>query len=285
MRLIPGVNDEYPLTELQLNDVIQPGNVDTFSPTTNASQFKARIGKVRPVKVDLQFKPTQVQGLWKTYLGEIQQRASKDAYDLPFEGFLMDRIIAKAKENIRLKAMFKGIYNAAGTTPASTMDGIIKLISAAKADGSIPNSQIATLGSAISASNAVDMFEKIVDIVPSQYKQADLVCVADPLMIQYYFRDYRSSFGALPYNTVFKKNMIDGTTIELVPEPGLAGTDLVIITPRYNMTWLVDEEAKMDNIIVEKALRNINVILDFNCAPDFGIAGEMWMNDQAVYSS
>jgi hypothetical protein len=281
MQMLLG-NDEIPLSEMVIGDILQPGNKDTFAPIDNAIKFKARIGKVRPCKVDLQFKPTQIANFWKSYLGKIARSTPESPYDVPFEAFLLDQIIKKAQENLRMKAVFKGVYNAAGTTPADTMTGLLALVAAAITDLSLPAAQIST-GAAITASNAVDEVRKVIDKVYQvpAYTNMPMIMLIAPENKWYYEQDYQATFGALPYNTSFDKPAIEGTNIRFQAEPGMSGSDRLIVTPEENLFWLVDDEQRQNTLEVEKALRNLNLMMDFNAAPDFGIAELIWCNDQA----
>jgi hypothetical protein len=283
MFMIPDVIDEIPLTQLVMGDILQPGGKDAFNPTNNALQFKDRLGKVRPCKVDLQFPNSQVISIYKSYLGQVKGKQI-NPYELPFEAFFMQQIAKKAKDNLRRKAIFKGVYNAAGTAPADTMDGLLTIVTNAIAATTIPAGNIYTAGGAFTASNAVDQIEAIADIVDPLYDGDDFICLLSPTVMKYYKRDYRASFTAAPYNKDYEKQYIDGTSIELIPEIGMAGSNRVIITRRQNAFWLTGDTSAVESIIVERQLRNINVLMDFEAAPEIGIAEIVYTNDYAGIS-
>lgn len=272
-------NDEIPLTELVVGDILQPGGKDDFNPTNNALKFKARVGKVRPCKVDLTFKPTEILKFWKTYLGLIAKAKPESPYDLPFEAFIMQEVIKKLKNNLRLKAVFKGTYNAAGTAPQDTMDGLETLVKKDITANAIPDANM-IVNAPVTMTNALDTFESLAQRVIANPDVAgyNMIALCSPTLEYYYNQDYKNTHGALPYNTQFQKRVIDGTNIEILPEPGMSGSNGIIITPAENLFWLVDNEERIDSIIVEKALRNINLMMDFQAAVEYGISELIFTN-------
>lgn len=280
MQLLLG-NDEIPLAELVMGDILQPGGKDAFNPIANALRFKARIGKVRPCKVDLQLTPSKIQQFYKTWLGNKAKSTPTSPYDIPLEAFIMGKIVEKMKENLRLYAAFKGVYNPAGTAPADTMNGLWTLRAASLGTGEIPAINVVA-GAPITKANAVDQFENVAEkvITHAAYSATKMIALCSPAARYNYFRAYRTENQALPYNNGFDKLYIDGSQIEIVAEPGLQGSNGIMITPESNLFFLADDTQRMDSIIVEYALRNINILIDFQCAVDFGIGDLIWTNDQ-----
>ncbi len=271
-------NDEVVMTELVMGDLLQPGGKDTFNPT-NAGTFKARIGKVRPCKADLTFSPTLIQNLWKSYLGLIDGgRIKTDT--MPFEAFLFAKIVEKVKENLHLKAVFKGRLNSAGTNPENTMNGLVTLIELAGGNGEIPAANIAANPAAFTEANAGDQFKAVLNKVSDTYYDTPMVCIASPFAKRCYDAWYQRTNGNLPYNLEYKKTFLEGTQIELISEPGLSGTNHVIITPKDNLVWLTDNNSSLENLVVEKEKRNIHLMLDFQASADFALGQLIWTNIQ-----
>jgi len=280
MTPLADVKDEIPLTELFITEVLQPGNKDTFTPKGGAN-FKARIGKVRPGKVDLRFTPTQITTLYKSYLGQVSG-GKIDIYQFPFEAFIMTKIIERLRRDIHLRAVFTGVYNAAGTAAADIMDGLLTKVAADITAGNIPASNVLA-GAPITAVNAYDQVSALVDrvVADPEYNSVPMVMLLSPLNMRRYNQDYQTTFGALPYNNGFEQQIIDGTSIRFVVEPGLTGSNRLIVTPQENFYWLVDDQSRIDTLTVEYALRNISVMVDFNAGVEYGIAELIWTNDQA----
>jgi hypothetical protein len=230
------------------------------------------------MKVDLTFTPTQILGFYKSYLGKVAGKKI-DPYEIPFEQFILDMVIKAAQRDIRVSALFKGVYNPSGTAAADTCDGLGTKVTN-ELGTNIPSGNAST-GAAVTAANAYDEVNKIVEIVYANpdYRDVPMVCLLSPTNMKHYNDDYKSTFGALPYNTEYGKQKIDGTNITFKEEVGLTGSDRIIITPQENLFWITNEEAVTNGIIVERRQRNIDILMDINCAPEFGIAEIIWCNN------
>src|SRR5690606_5224203 len=123
------VTDELPLPSLSIANIIKPGVNKSFQATANAVAFDARILKVRDIKYDLFLEPTDLHKQWLSYKrSKRRSDGSHDPLELPFEAFIMERITVAARNQLYLNGMYKGTYNAAGTTPAATMTGFATLV-------------------------------------------------------------------------------------------------------------------------------------------------------------
>lgn len=269
-------NDELPLLELVMATLLQPGGKDAFN-AKKIGDFKARIGKVRPCKADVTWSPTVIKAMWQSYIGMIDG-GKIDPASIPFEAFLLAKVIAKVKQELHYKAAFKGVLNSGGTSPEDTMNGLVTLI----ANGSLPVGNVAAAPGTITAANAGDKFKLVLDLVDDSYYDLPMVALVAPKVARFYSEWYKATTGSVPYNTEFKKTFLEGTNIEIISEPGLSSTNHIIITPKENLFWLVDDEANMERVEVEKEKRNIHVMMDFNASPEFGIPEIVWTNIQAA---
>src|SRR5690606_22264993 len=197
------VQDELPLPNLSLTDLIKPEDAVNFTPTANAVKFGARVLKVRGIKVDLQLIPKVLE---KTWLGK--QKSSSDPFDMPFEQFIMNYISQKAKEELHLQGLFRGVYNAAGTSPIDTMQGFLALIASEITATNI--SPVAT--GAITADTVIDAVEETYDALGEAYKAMPTQMFANPTIFDWYNRKYRSLYGGNMNYTGMKRDriLIDG---------------------------------------------------------------------------
>ncbi|AHM62302.1 hypothetical protein D770_20265 [Flammeovirgaceae bacterium 311] len=258
------VTDEVPLPSLAITDLIKPGNPTAFQPTSNALQFGARILKVRPIKVDLLLVP---QIMEKTWLGKMKK--SSDHGAIPFEQFIMQYISSKIRENVRLQGIYKGVYNAAGTTPIDTMTGWLKLIADDIAD--VANGQISpVVTGAVTATNIIDSAEAVYDGLGEAYKNVPTEMKVAPSLFDWYGRRYRSLFNGSPIYTGIKRDRVqlDGTLCELVRDPGLAGSQRMICTPKENLVFGVDSLSDY-NLDIQKENRTIKILIDFKAGVEF----------------
>lgn len=279
MALYPDVTDELALTQMFVSSVLQPGGKNTFDPKGTVG-FKNRIGKVRACKIDYTLTPKEINAMWLGYMGRIAKSKRGDIYDVPFQQEIINKLAERAKEEMHLDAVFKGVYNEDKKTANRVFDGILPLLSKA---GVVPAANIFA-GAPITQTNAIDQLEGIADKVPSHLRNRNLVMLVEPSVATFYNRDYRNTFGGNTSNTGgFSHTTIDGTTITIVPEPGLSDTGGVIVTPKDNLVWLTGPLGGGPNsFIIEKSKRNIDIMCDFQAAPDLAIAEYVWCNDAAL---
>lgn len=277
---IAGVKDEIPLMELLVDDILQPGGKDAFSPTANAVKFKSRIGKTRAGKIDLEFTNSTIVALHKSYLGAVEG-GRVDPYVLPFEAYIFDAIIKRGRKNL-IEAAFKGVYNAAGTSKLDVMDGLLTIVAADITAGNIPAANI-TAGAILTSANAKDEVDKIADkiVANTDYTGEDYLIIMGADKARMYAQDYQASVGAVPYNTEFKKTFVDGTNIEIVSEPFMNSTNRILAVPKDYLLWMYDVPNGSESIIVEKQKRNIDILLDVNVGVNYPIAEKVFVNNYA----
>ena len=279
MSLYPDVTDQLALTQMFVSSVLQPGGKDTFDPKGTVG-FKARIGQVRDCKIDYTLTPTMINAMWKGYLGRISKSTRGSVYDVPFQQYIIDKLAEKAKEEMHLDAVFKGVYNPAKKQANRVFNGLLPLLSQA---GVLAASQIFA-GAPITQANAIDQLEGIADKVPSHLINRNLVMLVEPSVAKFYNRDYRATYGTKQDYQGFDHPVLDGTNIRLVGEPGLANTGGVICTLADNLTWLTGPLGGTpgSSFIIEKRQRNIDIMADFQAAPDLAIAEYVWVNQAAL---
>lgn len=253
--------DEVPLPSLEVSDLLKPADPVNFTPTSNALNFGARVLKVRPMKVDLLLVP---QVLEKTWLGKM--KSASDPLDMPFEAFILNYIAQKVKENLHLQGLFRGEYNAVGTTPIDTMDGFLKLI-----QDEVDAANIAEVATgAIDADNVIDKLEMVYDALGEAYKNVPTQMPVNPQIFDWYGRKYRSLYNGSPIYTGIKKDRVtlDGTNCEVVREPGLGTSQRVAVSPRSNFVLGVDSLNDY-NMDIQKFNRTIKILIDLKAGVQF----------------
>lgn len=273
--VLDDVTDELPLPSLAVSDLLKPADPVNFTPTTNALAFGARVLKVRGMKVDLLLIP---QVLEKTWLGKMKNPS--DPFDMPFEAFIMNYISTKVKENLHLQGLFRGVYNAAGTTPIDTMDGFLTKIAA-----SITATDIApVITGAITADNVIDKLEQTYDGLGEAYKSVPTQMFVSPSVFDWYGRKYRSLYNGSPIYSGIKRDRVtlDGTMCDLVREPGLGTSQRLMCSPKENFTMGVDSLNDY-NMDIQKFNRSIKILIDLKAGVELKeIHGNaLAVNDQA----
>lgn len=269
--VLEDVTDEIALPSLSFGaDIVKPANPLAFQPTDDAVNFGARILKARGCKVDVLLIPQQLE---KSWLGK--SKKSNDKFDMPFEEFIMAGLITKAKQNIRRNAMFKGVYNAAGTTSGATMDGYDTIL-AAEIAANNPNIVPVTTG-AITSTNILQKLLLIHDALSEDAKGAeDLVCDLCPTHFDWVTRMFQpvvnptlvvtDGAAAMKFPRI-DEVQLPGTNATLRREAGKSLTAAIFFTPKENMYKGVD--SNVFDIDIQKADRTIKVLMDFKVGVQF----------------
>lgn len=255
-----GVGDELPLPNLSITNLVKPANPTTFTPTSNALRFGSRTLKVRPMSIDLQLVPEVLMRTWQG-----KHKTPDDVFQMPFEAFILDYIAQKAKEDIHLNALYRGIYNAGGTTPGATLDGYLRLIA-----NEITATNITPVVTGVTTStNVIDHMEMVYDALGEAYKNKPGEIRVKPQFFDWYNRRYRALFGGNNNYEGMKQGRIplDGTSWEIVREPGLGTSNRIIATLKENMVLGVSAaEMTFD---FQKFDRTIKVLGDFKAGVQF----------------
>jgi len=271
------VKDEAPLPSLTVTELIKPADAENFTPTPNGVVFDARMLKVRPWKVDLQIIP---QNLYRSWLGKHVKQGS-DIYDVPFEQFIMEEIIKRVQNDLRMRALFNGVYNGSGTAAVDVMTGVHRLIADEITAGEI--NPVAT--GVITKTTTIDAVEATHDGLSEDYKNTTTQAMVGPTLFAWYVRDYRLRYGGnMDYLGMAKDSVyIDGTNCILKKEPGMGTSQRIIVCTPDNLTYGVDSLSDENNIVIEKEKRALNIMVDAKSGVDFKeVHGDaLAVNDQA----
>jgi hypothetical protein len=256
MEIWDDCKDEVILPNLGIDDLVKPANDTTFSGSSSSLNFGARTLKVRKWKVDLLLVPGALE---KSWLGAYKQKGS-DAYDMPFEQYIMNYIGKKVQENIRMKALYAGVYNSGGTAPADIMDGLLTLIAAEITATNI--TPVAT--GAVSLATIIDDAEATYDALGEAYKAVETQMLLSPTLFDWYVRKYRSTYGVnMDYTGMaMGKVRLDGTLCTIVREPGFGSSQRIVVTPKSNIVYGVDLIGEENNIKSQEFERSIKLMID-----------------------
>lgn len=267
--VLDGVSDEIPLMDLVSTAILKPWG-ETFAPTTNALKFKPRIAKARPAKADVKITPKL---LHKQYTALKKQKGA-NPYNLPFEDMLMRRLIAQAQEDMDIAALFEGVYDDEGDSPADIFTGWISIAEAAQSitEFEAQTTDIAT----ITKTNGVAEVEKLISNIPSRWLKKELNLYCSPTVLRNYCLDYRDRYNGSTYNTDFNKYMVDGTMVSFFAHSGISADDKMFVSPAKNLVFVCDSEADMGNLIVERFERTLKVMLDVTAGVEFASLDFVW---------
>jgi hypothetical protein len=267
-----GVKDQAPIVDIRMGNILKPYNKN-WTPNADAAKVVPRIMQVRTCKVEVELEPLAYH---HTYLGQFL-KAGTDPNDLPFEKYLMQKIVEGAAQQLELQGIFHGEYNAAGQTPGSTMNGLNTIVEAEIAAGNI--TPIVT--GAINAVDAVGAIEGMFYSIPEEYQAAPLKMFVSPKLKHWYNIAYREAYGAHTASVQFDKQFIDGTQCEIVAMPGLAGSNRIHLTTPGNVFYGTDLASDMDTVRTQLDKWTMIVMLSFKIGVQIGsLEGQYWTNDQ-----
>ncbi len=280
--------DRVLLHDFKFGSTLQPDKRDGFTPTANAITVKPRWAQVVEAKINLRFTEKQIVALQKSFFGMLTGSISTQAKLIldqfpTFEAYFMNKIIEQAKSEMRNIAMWNGIRNEALQTPGAIFDGWLKFIDELIISEDIPEDNLVAIN-AITDANAVAEFKKIVKIIPEEYRYSNqLVCLANVNQKDSYDTNYQATRGAIPYNTQYLKQTIEGTNIEILVEPGLKGYETPIFVTRDNLCFLYDDDYQTMNLKFDYNIRSEDLafIAKFQAQPEIIAPYEIWMGTVA----
>lgn len=268
--VMAGIKDQVPLPRLWMSNITQPLDYVNFNPSTPALNFDARILQVRPVKADIRIYP---QELYTTWLGQLA--APGAAPKLILEAFLMQEIAKKAREENHLQAVYKGIYNQGGSAPGDVYDGFLRIIEQEITAGNIDTAlnNLVVTGTPTPA-NIIQVVEDIYDKLGDQYKLVPTQMLMSPTNYFMYERAYRTLYGQNQNYRGMTEALapgvyIDGTMCQIIPEPGMTGSNRIICTIRENMCYGVDLGTDLSNPRSEVNHRALDIMMDYRVGVQF----------------
>lgn len=274
-----GVKGQEVLTEFLLGDIVQRWS-KTFDPLDDAMDFVPRVLKVVPAKVDLQIFPQEFE---QSYLG-MARRPGFNVDDLPFEAFILMKIIEKVQEQLET-AVWQGVETGApgaGDPLTDLFDGFLQKI----ADAIVATDVTAVATGAITASNAVASLEAMWNALPAAYKEAEMTFFTPYPIYQHYLTNYRTDFGkytGMSESGIPQRVRLDFGNGWIVPIAGMGNSGRVLLTQAENLRYGYDLQDDMSTITIEKNHRALDFMMDFKIGVEFGMLkdGPVVVNDQA----
>lgn len=280
-----GVSDELPLPKITMQNIVKPADDVNFVPTANAIGVGARILKVRQWKVDLLINPN---ALVKTWLGFAKQKGTAQT-KIPLEQYIVMHIVSKIADDIRREALFRGTYNASGTTPGAIMDGWLKLV----ADAITATTITPIVTGAITSSNVIDKLLLVHDGLDEAYKSSRTFMPVNPTIFDWAVRRYNPVTNASIVAGDIKSLMNDqgllvrmplaGTNTMLVREPGLGTSQRVMVSLKDNFGVGYDAASDVNQLRFQEFDRSIKVLGDGKIGVQFAQLDNkaIRVNDQA----
>jgi len=265
---------EWRAAKAVIDDVVQ-GFQKAWTPKGTAA-FTPRSIVQRRHKFDIAFYPDEIVDNWLGFMAD----EATDRKVWPITRYILEQLVLpKVLENRELKLIGKGDYTA--ITPDSaqatglSMDGFCTQLEDAKTAGTSAINFI-TLPK-LTAVNIFDEVEEFANKVDALYQNLSMnVFVSRGLYMAYHRR--RRDLHGLDTNYNGMADIIEGTSMKLVPLPSMAGKDIIFATPKENFIRLINRNDGASNIAIENVDRQIKIYADWYEAVGFGI-------EEAVFAS
>lgn len=275
-----GVKGKKTLTLLDVATELAVAWKSDFSAKSNAAIFTPRTLEVARCKVDLSFTP---QDFEDTYLGFARKKGQNPGQDLPFAGFILDKLLSSHANSID-RALWNGVEAGSitpGTTAmSSTFDGYLQLIKDLVTGGL---STVATPGGSITSTNVIDLVESMWDALADAYKETQVAVFMSWSNFMLYQRAYREQFGKYVGSQNASYMTLDfGQNAVLHAMPGMAGSNRIIMTPVDNLHVGYDDFNDDTMFEFEQNKRQIDFWMDFTIGAQIGFtdADVLVVNDQ-----
>lgn len=262
-----GVKGKLIMTNLALGDLAYRYG-SSFGPTADTVVFAPRTLDVVPAKAEFQFIP---QDFETSYLGRYRQ-TGQSSDDLPFEAFILQRILAKLQQEIE-RSMWGGV---AAVSPASTdklvalYNGYLKKITDLVTATTLTPAAVG--GGAYTLANIIPEFESMFDLLDAAYKEApDMAYFCSPSVFYLYQRAYRDTYSKYTMIEPGKMTLDFAPNVEIISVPGMASSQRVLLTQKSNLHYGYDGNSDASVFNFEKDHRAMDFWLDFKIGVEFGI--------------
>lgn len=275
--------DKVALLSLDVKDGWAPAS-DDFNPK-EVLDGKSRMVSFKEADIDMKVTLSQIEAIYKTYLGWIKTagRTQAEVNANPFELFFLNYVVGRHFEFIAEQTAWGGVYNATGSGAGSLADGFLtKFLAGQAVGGDIASSHVFD-GEALTESNAYAQFNGVADLVrdvkPKLLRQA-LQLSCGQVSYDKYRRNRRVLFKEHVGPGEQPATLDDYSNIKFKIDPGLADSDAIVITPKRNLLFVCNENPGAYSLNIVKQIKhwelNIRASLDF----DYASGDLLFKNDQ-----
>lgn len=275
-----GVKGRKVLTEMTLGTLVQKWQ-SSFDASPDVIDFKPRAIDVEEVKVDLRIFPQKFE---QTYLA-FARRPGFANKQIPFEGYIMERVTAKIAAEIE-RAIWQAEIPDSQDADAPLIECIDGFLHIIQDEIDAANLSPVTTGVA-DDTNTVSIVEDLHAQLGSAYEDEPLGVFVSPLDFKNYMKDYRERYGKHNMRNTTNDGMTDipldfANNTRLIKIPGMGGSRRIILTPLSNLHYAYDTADDMSNMEIEKDHRALDFMMDFKIGAQIGIVDSdlLVVNDQ-----
>ena len=173
------------------------------------------------------------------------------------------------------KSIWSAKRNGEGNTTASLFNGFDTITEAEITATNIATAKgnLVEINEAVTKTNAYDVLTNLYNSASDELKEQSVKMYLPGDVYRAYCDDYLAHFGAVPYNTQYKKTFLEGSDglCELVPLASKKGSKYIHIAPQGNMLYGYGDGMADEKIAVEK---HHEFLLSFVATMYFGVQFE-----------
>lgn len=270
---------------VETDEVLQPYQVD-FTSKGGITILPVEI-KLQRLKIDTGVVPAEVVGKWVDFLAN----TSNDPTTYPLiQWIIQNYLIAKAKEDFELKAIYTGVQSApvAGTagTAVETIDGIEKIQNDLVAGGKVETFNTGDLAAMTDEAFVTAIETNFAQAIPEKYRYN----YAMELSMSRSFRDkfrrgMRAKYNVNYQQTDMMNRLMDYENITVVGRASMTGKNRIWTTPKFNLYFPVKGFSDKYAFDVQKQDRKVKFLSDWWQGVGFVQPELVFMNEADVPES
>lgn len=267
----------YRMANYTFGSLIRPFKA-TFQPNSNVEFFANEI-VLRKMKADVSMTPDEIEEGW---LGFMSGDTTRNKKDWPIVRWLMEEYIAnQIGVDRELNMVYKGQYDADGTTPSTCMDGIKTLLYNGARNEKYPINVINGVG-ALDKDAIFDQIEAFDEALPGLYQQQVVCIFMAPSWARAYKKDKRAQnfyfiedLRDLDETVMFTKHVIVGL-------PSMEGTNDLWATVPDNLLWLTKREGGVEKADVQAHDYDVHIMVNWWEGIGFACNKMVWATAETV---
>ena len=278
-------NGRTPLYTWEFIDMIKKAE-DAYNPDKIAN-LTARIPIIEDYEIDTGISRSELIKIYRSYQAMILGLNSLDeALKGDFMVFFIQKVMRELiVQKIALKGVWKGIRtgNQADRGADKSFTGLLKrLIDGCATGGDIPTANIFDSTDALDATHS---YNEINEVCQLAYNDPDLVGI--PLNVylsDQAYTNYSKNRQTLNSTTVAPGTIVTSPdfmpNLTFKPQWGLAGSEKVVVTPKSNLVFSVNENPEHFNFELVKVIKGFQMNVLASGGIDYGYGKYLFLNDK-----
>lgn len=285
--IVEDVIDEIPIVNAQFSDPLAPlPDATNVTYKQDLVAFDNRVLKTQQIVLATKINP---RNLMRSYLALINRENyknklnQKDPFYIPFEDYLLQNLAKSAQENLYKKAIFKGVYDSAGTSSTDLFNGYLKKVT----DAVTATTLTPVVTGAITSTNVVEKLQLVYDALGDEVKGSEVNIHVNSQIFDWLQRSYSAmSNRSIVISDVSQAALrqplmqipLDGTNAVVFREPGMGTSQRVIATVAGNMHLGFYNNPNDMQFEIQKSDLDLKLIMVFKAGVEFATLNDSFRN-------